>query len=158
MKAYSYHSVTKEFKSEIECQLDPLESQKQNKDIYLLPSNSTLNMPLEKTEKKIYIFENNKWVIKDDYRNIVFYDKETKEKKIISEINVLPDNNWTEIEPLALDDTCKWDVTKWIIDNLKVEELEKNRQKEQLINDKIRKQAIDALKADGVLDSNGDLI
>lgn len=158
MKAYSYNSVTKEFVSEIECLIDPLETVKLKKDTYLLPAGATFKAPLTAKNGKIAVFENNKWTIKDDLRGNVYYDKTTKDKKIISSIGEKPETNWTELKPLAFDDTCKWDKTKWVIDNAKVIELENIAQKETFIQDKIRKQAIDSLKADGVLDSNGDLV
>ena len=42
MIAYSYNENTKEFISEIECQLDQLETIKQGKDIFLVPKNATV--------------------------------------------------------------------------------------------------------------------
>ena len=54
MKAYLYDEKTKEFISEIEAQLDPLESKKANKEIWLLPADCTfMKPPAEKEGFKI---------------------------------------------------------------------------------------------------------
>lgn len=42
---YLYDEKTKEFKNEVNAQLDPLESEKAGKDIYLLPANATWEQP-----------------------------------------------------------------------------------------------------------------
>lgn len=156
MKAYSYDSITKEYRREVECQLDTLETIKQNKVIFLLPAGSTFEKPTTAQQGKVSIFENNKWSIKDDFRGI-YYDKTTKEKIIISEINQSISNNLTNKIPLAFDDTCKWSSTKWIIDSVKVAEIEKATQKEIIIHNKTREMAIEKAISDGDLDSNGDL-
>ena len=156
MKAYSYNSITKEYKAEVNCQLDPLETKKQQKNIYLLPAGATLIKPPICATNKIAVYENDIWIKKDDYRG-TYYDKTTKEQQIIDELDLSPDRNWTKKIPLAIDDTCKWSSTKWIIDSVKVVELEKITQKEILIQAEIRKQAIDKLIIDGVLDSQGEL-
>lgn len=49
-KAYMYNRETKEFEAEIEAQIDPLESIKQKKEIYLLPADSTFEPTLEEKE------------------------------------------------------------------------------------------------------------
>lgn len=158
MIAYNYNKVTGEFSGETDCQIDPLESKKQKKNIYLLPGGATFEKPSEIGENEIQVFENNKWSIKKDYRNIIYYDKSTKEKHIITTINELPLDSWTTKEPLTFDETCKWSKTEWIIDEEKVTELETIKQKEILIQGEIRKQAIEKLIADGKLTEDGELI
>lgn len=49
MKAYRFDKEGY-FEAEIECQLDPLASQAEGKDIYLLPGNSTYLEPLPEKE------------------------------------------------------------------------------------------------------------
>ena len=46
--AYLYDEQTKEYKSEVNAQLDPLESEKAGQDIYLLPANATWLKPTPK--------------------------------------------------------------------------------------------------------------
>ena len=49
-KAYMYNEETKEFEAEINAQVDPIESEKTGKEIYLLPANSTFEKPLDKKD------------------------------------------------------------------------------------------------------------
>lgn len=44
-KAYSYDFNSKKFLGEVQCQIDPLESQIAGKTIYLLPGNATYKKP-----------------------------------------------------------------------------------------------------------------
>lgn len=50
MFAYMYDEETKEYAGNVDCQLDPLESEIAGKEIWLLPANSTWNNPLEPKE------------------------------------------------------------------------------------------------------------
>lgn len=50
MKAYEYNEENKRYKGETECQIDPLESKAAEKDVWLLPANSTLKKPLPEKE------------------------------------------------------------------------------------------------------------
>lgn len=47
-KAYLFDEKTKEYKSEVNAQLDPLKSEKAGKEIYLLPANATWLKPMPK--------------------------------------------------------------------------------------------------------------
>ena len=47
-QAYLFDEKTKEYKSEVNAQLDPLESARAGKDIYLLPANATWDKPTPK--------------------------------------------------------------------------------------------------------------
>ena len=47
-QAYLFDEKTKEYKSEVNAQLDPLESARVGKDIYLLPANATWDKPAVK--------------------------------------------------------------------------------------------------------------
>jgi len=74
MKAYKYNKNNNEFINEIDCQIDPLESEKEKKDMYLLPANSTFIKPPEFKNNEICIFKNNKWdVMEDPRKNILFF-------------------------------------------------------------------------------------
>lgn len=48
MKAYRYDPVSKKYIGEINCQIDPLETQTKGEPVYLLPANSTFSAPLHK--------------------------------------------------------------------------------------------------------------
>ena len=63
MKAYLFDEHTKEYVGEIECQIDPLESKKAGKDIWLLPANSTFDKPMNEHVGYKRIFFYNQWVL-----------------------------------------------------------------------------------------------
>lgn len=50
MFAYQYDENTKNYKGEVTCQIDPLESKLQGKEVWLLPANSTWEKTLEPKE------------------------------------------------------------------------------------------------------------
>lgn len=58
MKAYLFDEHTKEYVSEIEAQIDPLETLAKGEDIYLLPANASFELPLEPKEGNKIIFDN----------------------------------------------------------------------------------------------------
>lgn len=65
MKAYQYDSETKKYISEIERQIDPLESQAHGKEIYLMPANSTDVVPLEPKDGYDIVFNGTEWEYKE---------------------------------------------------------------------------------------------
>ena len=68
MLTYRFDENTKEFLVSEQAFLDPLESQIQNKEIYLLPANSTFTKPLDPKEGYAVVWENNEWIYKEDHR------------------------------------------------------------------------------------------
>lgn len=67
MKAYRYNETTKEFELELNAQIDPLESNKQGKSIYLLPANSTFEKHLARKEGYTVVWDNG-WQYIEDHR------------------------------------------------------------------------------------------
>lgn len=65
MKAYQYDSETKKYIGEIERQIDPLESQAQGKDIYLMPADSTDIVPPEAKDGYDIVFNGTDWEYKE---------------------------------------------------------------------------------------------
>lgn len=59
---YTWDRHTKEYKHKDVCQKDPLDGGD------LLPANSTLTAPPSVDAGKAVVWENNSWVIKNDYR------------------------------------------------------------------------------------------
>lgn len=45
MQAYSYNSETMEYAGPADCQLDPIRSQREGREVYLLPGDSTWTAP-----------------------------------------------------------------------------------------------------------------
>lgn len=68
MLAYKYKEITYEYEGTQECQLDPLETKKQGQDVWLLPVQCTFEVPPQSQEGKAIVFENDVWVLKNDYR------------------------------------------------------------------------------------------
>lgn len=76
MNAYKFNPITKEYEGIQEAQLNPIQTEKQGKDVYLLPINSTFEIPPEKEEGKAIVFEDNNWLLKTDYRGRKAYNNE----------------------------------------------------------------------------------
>lgn len=70
---YSYNEKTKEYTKKEIAQLDPLESELQEKDIFLLPANATFIAPPEQKEGYAIIWNNNAWEYIEDNRNKTYY-------------------------------------------------------------------------------------
>ena len=76
MNAYKFNPITKEYEGIQQAQLNPIQTEKQGKDVYLLPINSTFEIPPEKEEGKAIVFENDNWSLKTDYRGKKAYNNE----------------------------------------------------------------------------------
>lgn len=65
MKAYQYDSETKKYIGEIDRQIDPLESQAQGKEIWLMPADSTDIVPPEAKDGYDIVFNGTGWEYKE---------------------------------------------------------------------------------------------
>lgn len=65
MKAYQYDSETKKYIGEIDRQIDPLESQEQGIDVWLMPANSTDIVPPEAKDGYDIVFNGTDWEYKE---------------------------------------------------------------------------------------------
>lgn len=65
MKAYQYNSETKKYIGEIDRQIDPLESQAQGKEIWLMPADSTDVVPPEAKDGYDVVFNGAGWEYKE---------------------------------------------------------------------------------------------
>ena len=66
-KAYLFDEKTKEFKNEVNAQIDPLESKKAGKDVYLLPANATWLKPTPK-DGCVAVWNGETWDVIEDNR------------------------------------------------------------------------------------------
>ena len=84
MKVYLYDEKTKEYLYELEARIDPLESKKQGKDVWLQPANSTFTAPLSGKEGYLVVYDNG-WQYKEILEEIPLQPTETslKEEKRI---------------------------------------------------------------------------
>jgi len=96
----------------LKANLDPLESELQGKDIYLIPENSTDIAPSSISVNETLVFDNGSWKKVDDYRGKVYYKKVSKEKIVISELGIKPDSTLTELAPSS--PYGEWSGTAWV--------------------------------------------
>ena len=107
---YIYDEKTKEYIGTQNAFIDPLETKKQGKTVYLIPANATDKKPLEIKENQAVIFNGSEWEIVADYRNKTYYIG-TKQHEM-KELGDLPEGATFEpVEP------------KKTFDELKVEKL-----------------------------------
>lgn len=64
-QVYAYHSENKKYMGVVECQLDPLETIVQGKDIYLIPADTTEIEPLEPKDGYDIVFNGAGWEYKE---------------------------------------------------------------------------------------------
>ena len=93
MKAYFYNRENFHYVTDYDCQLDPIESKLQNKDIYLLPADAT-------------------WIKPDDFNIETQYAKwnEEEQKWEINDIELeeINDSNEMEIQPYIDENSAKF--------------------------------------------------
>lgn len=69
MNVYKYDEITKEFMSVETAFLDPLETELQGKEVYLLPANATFTAPLVVKEGYTQVYKDGVWNYVEDNRN-----------------------------------------------------------------------------------------
>lgn len=112
MKAYLYDEETKEFISEVNAQIDPLESEIKGETVYLLPANATFKEPLEEKEGFKIIFSNdNDW----EYQEIKTEIDEIPEPEITNEdiSNMRQSAYVARTDPLTLRKLRKLALNEW---------------------------------------------
>lgn len=84
-----------------DAQLDPLETEAQGEDVFLLPANATFIAPPEAAENEMQVFDEEAeiWSIVEDYRGTVHYDVDGNEFTIIELDELVPAANTTEAPP-----------------------------------------------------------
>lgn len=91
--AYLYDKQTKEYKSEVNAQLDPLESEKAGQDIYLLPANATWLKPTPK-DGYASVWKGESWDMLEDHRKQEYWlpgDKYGAPAREMKELGALPE-------------------------------------------------------------------
>lgn len=92
-KAYLFDEKTKEYKSEVNAQLDPLESARAGKDIYLLPANATWDKPAVK-DGCVPSWNGETWDVVEDNRKKEYWlpeDKYSAPAREMKELGPLPE-------------------------------------------------------------------
>lgn len=113
-KAYVYDPENNYlFKEEVDCQTDPVASEKAGETVYLLPGNSTFEVPPEKEDGYVIIFENGHWVKKHDYKGKTYYvtaDGYYGSPKEMKEYGDLPDGCSFERPPMTAEEQAQADL------------------------------------------------
>ena len=121
---YTYDEKTKEYIGTQNAFIDPLESKKQGKNVYLVPANATNKKPLEHKENQAVIFNGSEWEIVADYRNKIYYIG--TEQHEMKELGDLPKG--ATFEPVEPEKT----LDEQNLEELQKEQTELNAQIEQL--------------------------
>lgn len=77
---HTYDEVTKEYIGEEEQYIDPLESEKAGRKIYIKITNGTTSKPKATSKFKANVFKNGSFELVDDYRSAEMFDTDTMEK------------------------------------------------------------------------------
>lgn len=87
MLCYNYDNVTNEYLYSAECALDPLETERQSKDVWMLPANATFTEPPAAQSGFVRVWQKVKWTQVEDHRGTKYWlpgdtwDSEPKEMK-----------------------------------------------------------------------------
>lgn len=136
MKIYHYSKDSYEFIRESEARKDPIKSEKQEKDIYLVPAYATKIQPPSVSENEIAIFNETEkiWKTEVDYRGEIFYKKDSAEEVKIEEIGEVNSELTNKVPPKKSDprETLSFnvDINDWEIIPPPIEDIRRGRIKE----------------------------
>lgn len=97
MKEYLFNRVTGELIRDQKMHIDPLESKKQGRTIYLQSACGTTEMPPERKEGYAVVWNGNTWGHVEDHRGVTVW-KSYEESMEIRELGPIPDG-WTVEQP-----------------------------------------------------------
>jgi len=102
------------FGTPLEAQLDPLETELQGEDIFLLPANATFIEPMEAGENEMQVFdeESETWSIVVDHRGTIHYDEDAVSYEIMELDESVPGTHTTEAPPADLKQP-HWTGSEW---------------------------------------------
>lgn len=103
MRIYKYDVNTKEYLGYMEAYLDPLETVKQKRDVYVIPPNFTTIKPEQPKDDSTVIFNGKEWVMVEDNRGLKVYDKKSSKELVITELGAIPEGYSLE-KPIFLED------------------------------------------------------
>ncbi|MFH1984769.1 MAG: phage tail assembly chaperone [Pseudomonadota bacterium] len=102
------------FAGTVALRLDPLESQKQKRDIYLMPAQCTIVPPPSIGIGEAAVWTGGSWSTLVDKRG-VYYSKQTGRKVMVDAVGFEPDPGWTDRPPPAFglwdDESGTWVVS-----------------------------------------------
>ena len=130
MKVYKFDLETKEYKATENAILDPLESQLQQKDVYLMPANATSIAPDIK-QGYVAVWNGESWEMVEDHRKQEYWlpeDKYGAPAREMKELGPLPEGASLIAPEKTLDETKadKVQQLKWTRDSAEVKPIEYN--------------------------------
>lgn len=91
MKIYKYSERTKEYLGYMEAYLDPLETSKQGKEVFVIPPYFTTVKPKIPQKGYTMLFNGENWKEAEDHRGLIVYNKKTGNEKVLTELGPIPD-------------------------------------------------------------------
>ena len=107
MNVYKYDEEMKEYIETEEAHLDPLETKKQGKNIYLLPANATLTEPPEAQESFARVWNGTAWEQVEDNRGVEYWlpeDTYGTPARVMKELGALPEGATTTPPEQTIDE------------------------------------------------------
>ena len=105
---YIYDEKTKEFRGTQNAFIDPLETKKQGKKVYLVPANATDKKPPKTEENQAVIFNGDEWEVVADYRGKTYYIG--TEQHEMKELGDLPEG--ATFEPVKSENELTYEKAK----------------------------------------------
>ena len=131
MNVYRYGELTKEYIGYEEALLDPLETEQQEKEVYLLPANATFTAPTEPQDGYVNVWNGTAWEQVEDNRGVEYWlpeDTYGAPAREVKELGALPDGATLTPPEQSLDElkTAKIASLKAERDNREVEPIDHN--------------------------------
>lgn len=131
MNVYEYDEKTKEYIGTEEALLDPLETEQQGENVYLLPANATFTEPPEAQESFACVWNGTAWEQVEDNRGVEYWlpeDKFGAPAREMKELGALPEGATTTPPEQSLEElkTAKIASMKAERDTKEVEPIEYN--------------------------------
>lgn len=131
MNAYKYNEQTKEYIGTEEALLDPLETEQQGENIYLLPANATFTAPTEPQDGYVNVWNGTAWEQVEDNRGVEYWlpeDTYGAPAREMKELGALPEGATTTAPEKTLDElkADKLEALKAERDTKEVEPIEYN--------------------------------
>lgn len=102
MKIYRHNKNTGEYTGESEARLDPMETKKAGKKVYLTPANATRVKPPAAKKNKARVFAAGTWTAVDDYRGEEYYLPGDAQVHTITKLgDTLPGGALAEVDPVV---------------------------------------------------------
>lgn len=131
MNVYKYDEKTKEYIGTEEALLDPLETEQQEKEVYLLPANATFTAPTEPQDGYVNVWNGEDWQEVEDHRGVEYWlpeDTYGAPAREMKELGALPEGATTTAPEKTLDElkADKLEALKAERDTKEVEPIEYN--------------------------------